>query len=101
MLVQVLIVFAIEQTIEGRLISPLVLGSSLKIHPVTIIIVLLAAGKIFGVMGVIFGVPGYAVIKVIVSHLYQYWRTHAQWFQTQQSINEVSGSQDDDGAAHK
>ena len=38
MLVKVLIVFAVEQTIEGRLISPLVLGNQLAIHPVTILL---------------------------------------------------------------
>ncbi|GKT03587.1 AI-2E family transporter [Furfurilactobacillus entadae] len=83
MLVEVLIVFAIEQTIEGRVISPLILGQSLKIHPVTIIIVLLAAGKIFGVLGVIFGVPGYAILKVIGTHCYHYWREHARWYQAE------------------
>ncbi|VDG24478.1 AI-2E family transporter [Lactiplantibacillus mudanjiangensis] len=74
MLVKVLIVFVIEQTIEGRVISPLVLGSSLKIHPVTILIVLLASGKIFGLMGVIFGIPGYAILKVLISHLFAWYR---------------------------
>ncbi|WP_404819876.1 AI-2E family transporter [Lactiplantibacillus garii] len=77
MLVQVLIVFVIEQTIEGRIISPLVLGSSLAIHPVTILIVLLAAGKIFGLMGVIFGIPGYAIVKVLWSHLFGWYRANS------------------------
>ncbi|GAB6092336.1 AI-2E family transporter [Furfurilactobacillus curtus] len=98
MLVQVLIVFAIEQTIEGRLISPLVLGQSLKIHPVTIIIVLLASGKIFGVLGVIFGVPGYAVLKVIIAHLYQYWRAQAQWFKDDQGMFTQASKQTTDNS---
>lgn len=74
MLVKVLIVFIIEQTLEGRLISPLVLGSSLKIHPLTIIFVLLIAGKAFGVVGVILGIPGYAVIRVIVTQTFQWYQ---------------------------
>lgn len=36
MFIKVLIVFAVEQTIEGRFVSPLVLGSQLNIHPITI-----------------------------------------------------------------
>lgn len=68
MLVKVLIVFVIEQTIEGRFVSPLVLGSNLDIHPVTILVVLLASGQIFGLVGVIFGVPAYAVLKVLFIH---------------------------------
>lgn len=82
MLVQVLIVFVIEQTIEGRIISPLVLGSSLAIHPVTILIVLLAAGKIFGLMGVIFGIPGYAIIKVLWTHLFGWYRQNSPLYTT-------------------
>ena len=48
LLVKVLVVFVIEQTIEGRLISPLVLGNELSIHPATILLVLLTSGKPFG-----------------------------------------------------
>lgn len=74
MLVKVLIVFAVEQTIEGRLISPLILGTNLGIHPVTILIVLLASGRMFGVLGVIFGIPVYAVSKVILTHLFRWYK---------------------------
>ncbi|HHX07150.1 MAG TPA: AI-2E family transporter, partial [Erysipelothrix sp.] len=52
---QVLIVFAIEQTIESRVISPKVLGDNLQVHPITILIVLLTAGRLYGVAGVIIG----------------------------------------------
>ena len=77
MLVKVIIVFAIEQTLEGRLIQPLILGSNLKIHPVTIIVVLLTAGKLFGISGVILGIPAYAVIKVIFEHLFKWYQTYS------------------------
>lgn len=73
MLVKVIIVFAIEQTIEGRIVSPLVLGNQLEIHPVTIMFVLLTAGKIFGISGVILGIPFYAVAKVVVIHIFEWY----------------------------
>lgn len=75
MLVKVLIVFALEQTIEGRLISPLVLGNQLAIHPVTILLVLLTSGKLFGIVGVILGIPVYAAAKVIISHVFEWYTT--------------------------
>lgn len=75
MLVKVLIVFAVEQTIEGRLISPLVLGNQLAIHPVTILLVLLTSGKLFGIIGVILGIPVYAAAKVIISHVFEWYTT--------------------------
>ena len=74
LLVKVLVVFVIEQTIEGRFISPLVLGSQLDIHPITILFVLLTSGKVFGLVGVVLGIPTYAVIKVIVSHIFAWYR---------------------------
>ena len=74
MLVKVLIVFAIEQTLEGRFISPLVLGSNLAIHPVTILVVLLASGQMFGLVGVIFGIPAYAVLKVLFIHGFELFK---------------------------
>ncbi len=74
MLVAVIIVFILEQTIEGKFVSPLVLGSQLEIHPVTIIFVLLSAGKIYGVMGVILGIPVYAALKVIITHAFTWYK---------------------------
>jgi predicted PurR-regulated permease PerM len=62
----VLIVIIISQQIESNLLSPLILGKSLDIHPATIIIILLAAGNLAGVLGMILGVPTYAVGKTIV-----------------------------------
>lgn len=74
MLVKVIIVFTIEQTIEGRIVSPLVLGNQLKIHPITIMFVLLTAGKIFGITGIILGIPFYAVLKVIAIHIFEWYK---------------------------
>ncbi|KRN26200.1 permease [Secundilactobacillus similis DSM 23365 = JCM 2765] len=79
MLIKVLIVFVIEQTLEGRVISPLVLGNTLSIHPVTIIFILLASGKLFGIVGVILGIPGYAVLKVILTELFHWYRQHSDF----------------------
>lgn len=74
LLAKVLVVFVIEQTIEGRVISPLVLGSQLDIHPVTILVVLLTSGKLFGVVGVILGIPVYAAAKVIITHVFEWYK---------------------------
>ncbi|WP_246277237.1 AI-2E family transporter [Neobacillus endophyticus] len=62
----VLAVLIVSQQIESNLLSPLILGKSLDIHPATIIIILLAAGNLAGVLGMILAVPSYAVGKTIV-----------------------------------
>ena len=70
----VFLVFVIEQLIESRVLQPLILGSSLKMHPVTILIILLAAGKMFGLVGLLIAVPVYAVVKVFITHFFAWYK---------------------------
>lgn len=65
----VIVVITIVQQIDGNFISPLVIGKRLDIHPLTIIIILLVAGNLAGVLGMILGVPLYAVTKTIVVNI--------------------------------
>lgn len=51
MVVKVLVVTIVAQQIEGNLVSPLVMGKSLNIHPLTIIVLLLVAGSLVGFWG--------------------------------------------------
>lgn len=69
MLVKLAVVWIIVQSIEGKFISPQVMGKNLSVHPITIIFVILIGGNLFGILGIIFAVPGYAVLKVIVLHI--------------------------------
>lgn len=71
MIVKLAVVWTIVQIVEGKFISPQIMGKSLHIHPITIIFVLLTGGSLFGVAGVILGIPGYALIKVFATHLFQ------------------------------
>lgn len=90
LLIQVLIVFVIEQTIEGRLISPLVLGNELSIHPVTILLVLLTSGKLFGLVGVILGIPVYAAAKVVITHVFEWYTRVSSLYEEEEPIPEAS-----------
>ena len=80
MLVYVFIVFMIEQTLEGKVIAPKLLGNSLKVHPVTVVVILLSAGNIFGLAGVVFGIPGYAIAKLLIYRLYKWWQLNSGLF---------------------
>ncbi len=74
MLIAVIITFFIEWLIETQLISPLVMGSKLEMHPITIVIVLLTAGNLFGLAGVILGIPGFAVLKIVITRLFSWYQ---------------------------
>ncbi|MDF2657995.1 MAG: rane protein [Paenibacillus sp.] len=86
MLLKMIVVWTIVQLIEGKFISPQIMGKNLHIHPITIIFVILTAGKLFGILGIILAVPGYAVLKVIVTHLFH-------WFQNRSSLYEQPAEQ--------
>jgi predicted PurR-regulated permease PerM len=68
----VVVVAIIAQQIESNVISPLVIGKSLDTHPATIIIILLTAGNLAGVLGMILAVPVYAVVKTIILNIVKF-----------------------------
>lgn len=70
----VVVVILVAQQIEGNLLSPLILGKTLDTHPATIIIILLAAGNLAGILGMVLAVPTYAVIKTIILNLVRFLR---------------------------
>ena len=74
MLLKLVVVWTAVQFIEGHFISPNIMGKTLKIHPLTIIFILLSAGNLLGVVGVILGIPAYAILKVLVSHLFTMYK---------------------------
>nr|WP_225416341.1 AI-2E family transporter [Levilactobacillus lindianensis] len=77
MLLGVVIVYLIEWVLETQVLSPLIMGNSLAMHPITIVFVLLASGKMFGLIGVIFGVPGFAVLKVLVTTAFEWYQEYS------------------------
>lgn len=82
MVVKVGIIWTIVQLIEGKFISPQIMGKSLSVHPITIIFVLLTAGGLFGVPGVILGIPGYALLKVLVQHGFRLFQMRFNRYQS-------------------
>ncbi len=70
----VIIVVIIVQQIDGNIIYPNIIGKSLKIHPLTIIVLLLAAGNLAGIGGMILCVPVYAVCRTVLNYFWNIYR---------------------------
>ncbi len=70
MAVYVAIIMLVAQQIESNFITPNVMGKSLDVHPLTVITLILAAGNIAGLWGIILAIPVYAVIKTIAKNVY-------------------------------
>jgi predicted PurR-regulated permease PerM len=81
MLLKLIIVWTIVQLIEGKFISPQIMGRNLHVHPITIIFIIIIAGNLFGVVGILLAVPGYAVLKVITTHLFEYFKIRSHLYE--------------------
>jgi len=62
-----IIVFGSSQMIDNILIQPLIYSSSVKAHPLEIFLVIMAAGSIAGILGMILAIPVYTILRVLAS----------------------------------
>jgi predicted PurR-regulated permease PerM len=64
----VLCVFGVVQTMEGLVISPRIMGDRVGLHPVTIIIAVMAGTTLMGgILGGILAIPLTAMLRVVLS----------------------------------
>jgi len=62
----VFIGLTVGQLIDNFFSQPLIFSKSVKSHPLEIFLVIIIAGLLFGVVGMVIAVPGYTAIKVIL-----------------------------------
>ncbi|MDJ0792364.1 MAG: AI-2E family transporter [Acidimicrobiia bacterium] len=67
-----IVVAVIVQQIDNNFVSPTVLRATVQLHPAVILLVLILAGAIAGVWGVIIAVPLTASVRILLGH---WWRT--------------------------
>ncbi len=70
----VAIVFGIGQAIEGMVLTPLLVGDRIGLHPVAVIFAVLAGGQLFGFLGVLLALPIAAVLAVFVRYLHEQYK---------------------------
>lgn len=64
-LIIIVIGYGFVQAIDNFINQPLIFGKSVKSHPLEIFIIILIAGILFGIIGLVLAVPTYTAIKVI------------------------------------
>ena len=62
----VFIIFAFGQLIDNFVSQPVIFSRSVKSHPLEIFLVILIAGMLFGIAGLIVAIPAYTALKVIL-----------------------------------
>lgn len=63
----ILAIFIVTQFIDNYIFQPLIYSNSVKAHPLEIFLVILMAGQIGGVFGILIAIPLYTVIRVVAS----------------------------------
>ena len=74
MVLKIILVLIAVQLLESNLVSPHVMGKRLNLHPLTVIIILMAAGSIYGFIGILIAIPFYSVVKVLVKDFRRFYR---------------------------
>ena len=65
-IIWVFVVFIIGQLVDNFFSQPFIFSKSVKSHPLEIFLVILIAGILFGVVGLIVAIPAYTAIKVVL-----------------------------------
>jgi predicted PurR-regulated permease PerM len=71
MAIWVIVGVLICQQIQDNVLSPFIFGKTLDMHPFTTIIILLIAGSLAGIMGMLLAIPVYMIAKIIIVHIYE------------------------------
>lgn len=66
----VLVVVGIGQLVDNFFSQPIIFSKSVKSHPLEIFLVIIIAGILFGITGLIIAVPAYTAVKVILKEFF-------------------------------
>ena len=73
-LVYVGLVFGAGQLVESMVLTPVLVGDRIGLHPVAVIFALMAGGQLAGFVGVVVALPVAAVIMVFARHAVHHYR---------------------------
>jgi predicted PurR-regulated permease PerM len=76
-----LIIYILVQQFESNFLVPRIMSKAVGLNPVVVIIALLIGGKLYGILGVLLGVPLAAVVSVVVED----WPVLEETFTTSRS----------------
>ena len=67
-------VMLLTQLIDNMLFQPLIYGNSVHAHPLEIFLVILMAGSLAGIPGMILAIPSYTVLRVILKEFFNKYK---------------------------
>jgi len=89
-LIYVAIVFGVGQMLEAWVLTPLLVGDRIGLHPVAVIFAILAGGQLFGFIGILLALPMAAVIMVFIRHVHSQYK-ESDYYGALSNDNDDSG----------
>ncbi|MNC74546.1 hypothetical protein D3C75_1259200 [compost metagenome] len=65
------VIIVIAQQIQDNVLSPIIYGKSLDVHPLTTVVLVLVGGDFYGIIGVLIALPVYMILKIIFLRIYE------------------------------
>lgn len=66
---KLLVVFITTQLLDNVLLQPLIYSNSVNAHPLEIFLVIIIAGNMFGIGGMVLAVPAYTVLRILIKEV--------------------------------
>jgi predicted PurR-regulated permease PerM len=73
-LVVVILTYVLAQTLENMVLTPLLVGDRVGLHPLVVMVALIVGGNLLGVWGLVVALPVTAAIAVVGSHVLELYR---------------------------
>jgi len=74
LIIKMFVVFSITQLLDNVLFQPVIFSKSVKAHPLELFIVLLVAGNVGGMLGMILAIPAYTFIRIILKQFFSHFK---------------------------
>jgi len=68
-------VFGVAQLLESVVLTPILVGDKIGLHPVAVIFAVMAGGQLFGFTGILLALPVAAVLLVLLRHLDEQYKS--------------------------
>ena len=68
-----IVLMVVIQQIDNIIVHPIIIGKTVKVHPLVVLLTVLVGNELFGIWGMVLSVPIYIVIKIIAKEIYAYF----------------------------
>jgi predicted PurR-regulated permease PerM len=64
----------VGQALEGMVLTPMLVGDKIGLHPVAVMFAVMAGGQLFGFLGILLALPVASIIMVLLRHVHELYR---------------------------